>query len=410
MTQAIWEQGYTQNRELSWLRFNDRVLSEAMDETVPLLERLKFIAIFASNLDEFFMIRVGSLFDIMSVNENMIDSKSGMTPKEQLAHIFDAVRPLCLKKDELYKEVEKSLRAHDISNLSCSELEKNEKDLVNQYFEASIQPILSPQIVDTHHPFPHLANNVMHIGVVLKHKNREVFGVIPVPESLQPVFYLPGSDTRYIQTEKIILEHVQSIFAPYSVSEKVMFRVTRNADVNPDDEVFADESDFRNRMKMVLRQRKRLAPVRLELSNEISKKFTQYFTEKLGLSEKQIYITDTPMKMSESSREVDKKPPVKNNQITQNVKDLLSSREVENIFENSDFVYMLNQAGGDRQILAKQLGISPHQLSYVTHSSEGEGLLFYGSTILPFVDHFPKDTELYRIMTTKPQELKKEDE
>ena len=114
------------------------------------------------------------------------------------------------------------------------------------------------------------------------------------------------------------------------------------------------------------------------------------------------------MKMSESSREVDKKPPVKNNQITQNVKDLLSSREVENIFENSDFVYMLNQAGGDRQILAKQLGISPHQLSYVTHSSEGEGLLFYGSTILPFVDHFPKDTELYRIMTTKPQELKKE--
>ena len=96
--------------------------------------------------------------------------------------------------------------------------------------------------------------------------------------------------------------------------------------------------------------------------------------------------------------------------ITQNVKDLLSSREVENIFENSDFVYMLNQAGGDRQILAKQLGISPHQLSYVTHSSEGEGLLFYGSTILPFVDHFPKNTELYRIMTTKPQELKKEDE
>ena len=96
--------------------------------------------------------------------------------------------------------------------------------------------------------------------------------------------------------------------------------------------------------------------------------------------------------------------------ITQNVKDLLSSREVENIFENSDFVYMLNQAGGDRQILAKQLGISPHQLSYVTHSGEGEGLLFYGSTILPFVDHFPKDTELYRIMTTKPQELKKEDE
>ena len=116
------------------------------------------------------------------------------------------------------------------------------------------------------------------------------------------------------------------------------------------------------------------------------------------------------MKMGESPREMDKKPSVNNNQITQNVKDLLSSREVENIFENSDFVYMLNQAGGDRQILAKQLGISPHQLSYVTHSGEGEGLLFYGSTILPFVDHFPKNTELYRIMTTKPLDLQKEDE
>lgn len=116
------------------------------------------------------------------------------------------------------------------------------------------------------------------------------------------------------------------------------------------------------------------------------------------------------MKMGESPREMDKKPSVNNNQITQNVKDLLSSREVENIFENSDFVYMFNQAGGDRQILAKQLGISPHQLSYVTHSGEGEGLLFYGSTILPFVDHFPKNTELYRIMTTKPLDLKKEDE
>lgn len=115
------------------------------------------------------------------------------------------------------------------------------------------------------------------------------------------------------------------------------------------------------------------------------------------------------MKMSESSREADKKPSVNNNQITQNVKDLLASREVENIFENSDFVYMLNQAGGDRQILAKQLNISPHQLSYVTHSGEGEGLLFYGNVILPFIDRFPKDTELYAVMTTKPNEIKKGD-
>lgn len=114
---------------------------------------------------------------------------------------------------------------------------------------------------------------------------------------------------------------------------------------------------------------------------------------------------NVPMKMSESSRDADKKPCDKNSQITQNIKDLLASREIENIFENSDFLYMLNQASGDRQILAKQLNISPHQLSYVTHSGEGEGLLFYGNVILPFLDRFPKDSELYRVMTTKPQEV-----
>ncbi len=293
----LFTKGFTQNRELSWLGFNDRVLSEAMDESVPLLERLKFISIFASNLDEFFMIRVGSLFDIMSVNESMIDGKSGMTPQEQLSRIFDAVRPLCLKKDRLFADVENQLRVHDIYNLSYDELEKNEKKIVRQYYKASILPILSPQIVDTHHPFPHLANNVIHIGVVLKHKNREVFGVIPMPESLPAVFYLPGSETRYIQTEKILVQHAQELFEPYAVSEKVIFKVTRNADVNPDDEVFADESDFRSRMKKVLRQRRRLAPVRLELSNQISKAFSSYFMEKLGLSQKQIYITDSPMKM-----------------------------------------------------------------------------------------------------------------
>ena len=114
---------------------------------------------------------------------------------------------------------------------------------------------------------------------------------------------------------------------------------------------------------------------------------------------------NVPMKMSESSRDADKKPRDKNSQITQNIKDLLASREIENIFENSDFLYMLTQASGDRQILAKQLNISPHQLSYVTHSGEGEGLLFYGNVILPFLDRFPKDSELYRVMTTKPQEV-----
>lgn len=288
---ALYRKGFTQNRELSWLRFNDRVLSEAMDESVPLLERLKFIAIFTSNLNEFFMIRVGSLFDMMSVKEDLIDNKSGMTPGEQLERIFEAVRPLCKKRDKVFEDVERQLRVYDIYHLTYNELEKNEKKSVRQFYKASVQPVLSPQIVDTHHPFPHLANDVIHIGVMLRHKNHVIFGVLPMPPSLPDVFYFPGSETRYIRLENIVLEYAEQLFAPYTVLEKVAFCVTRNADINPDDEVFADESDFRKRMKKVLRQRKRLAPVRLELSSSISEDFFSYFMEKLGLSPAQIYRT-----------------------------------------------------------------------------------------------------------------------
>ncbi len=295
---TLYQKGFTQNRELSWLRFNDRVLSEAMDEANPLLERLKFISIFTSNLDEFFMIRVGSLFDMRSADEASIDNKSGMTPEEQLKRIFEAVRPLYQKREQILADVEKQLRLQDICHLQYAELEENEKKTVKQYFKASIKPILSPQIVDTHHPFPHLVNKVIHIGVMLKMKNRDVFGVIPLPEFLPDIFFLPGSETRYIQMENILLEFVNRVFAPYTVQEKVIFSVTRNADVNPDDEVFADEPDFRKRMQKVLGQRRRLAPVRLELSSPISEYFTHYLMQKLGLSRNQIYITNAPLKMA----------------------------------------------------------------------------------------------------------------
>ena len=293
----LYLKGFTQNRELSWLRFNDRVLSEAMDETVPLIERLKFIAIYTSNLDEFFMIRVGSLFDMKSLKEDIIDNKSGMDPNEQLSRIFKAVRPMYKKRDKVYKALEKQLRSHNICQFSYNELNKKEKNYIAQYFEASIEPVLSPQIVDAHHPFPHLANNVIHIGVMLQHKSHIIFGVIPIPSALPDVFYLPGSGFRYICTEKIIMEFAEQLFAPYTVLEKVIFCVTRNADVNPDDEVFADESDFRKRMKKVLNQRKRLAPVRLEISSNISDEFHNYFMDKLGLTQDQIFRTQAPIKM-----------------------------------------------------------------------------------------------------------------
>ncbi len=293
----LYRKGFTQNRELSWLRFNDRVLSEAMDESVPLLERLKFLSIFTSNLDEFFMIRVGSLFDLMHANAEMIDSKSGLTPREQLDQIFAAVRPLYQKRERLFFEVERQLRFHDICHLDYDELAKPERASAKDYYEAMIAPLLSPQIVDTKHPFPRLANKLLHIGVMLKHKNREIFGVVPIPPSIPPIFRLPGSEVRYIRTESIILEYADKLFAPFTVLEKTAFSVTRNADINPDDEIFADEADFRQRMKKMLHRRNRLAPVRLELSSTISKGFTDYLKEKLEIASAQIYTTSAPLKM-----------------------------------------------------------------------------------------------------------------
>ena len=149
---------YTQNRELSWLKFNQRVLEEAQDPDVPLLERMKFVAIFTSNLDEFFMIRVGSLYDMASLKEMELDRRSKMTPKEQLERIYEAVEPLYKERDKTYSEIKKRLSPYGICGLSFKELQDPEKKYVKNYFKEQILPVLSPQIVDRNHPFPHLLN------------------------------------------------------------------------------------------------------------------------------------------------------------------------------------------------------------------------------------------------------------
>lgn len=288
---------FTQNRELSWLRFNDRVLSEAMDETLPLLERLKFVSIFTTNLDEFFMIRVGSLYDLMHVKAHAIDNKSGMTPQEQLESIYRAVRPLCEKRDKLFAEISDQLRAHGVSHLTYAQLEAVEQKYVKQYFRSSILPILSPQIVDTHHPFPHLQNKVIHVCALLKFKNKQVFAFIPVPAALPELLFLPGHELRYIRMEEVLLQFLDEVFHNYTVTEKVCICVTRNADINTDDEAVDIDVDFRKKMKKVLGQRRRLAPVRLEVSHHISEAFIHYFCEHLTLTERMIFVTSAPMTM-----------------------------------------------------------------------------------------------------------------
>ena len=299
MTQKIWEQGYTQNRELSWLQFNARVLAEAKDENVPLLERFKFLAIFTSNLDEFFMIRVGSLCDMAAVDKEHTDSKSGLTAKEQLHLIYKAVEPLYARRDAAFSDVDSKLSAIGLRRLTMNSLAPDEQKYIKRYFKDIIAPVLSPQIVDSHHPFPHLEGKVLHIAALLSHKKTERLGLLPVPASLPPVVFLPETPSRYILTEDILLAYADHVFEMYDVLEKTVLCVTRNADIQVDDETFGVEGgDFRKKMEKLLRQRRRMAVVRVEINRPISDHFKEHFRSRFEVSDAQIFLSRTaPLKL-----------------------------------------------------------------------------------------------------------------
>lgn len=287
---------YTQNRELSWLRFDQRVLEEARDKSVPLLERMKFVAIFTSNLDEFFMIRVGSLYDMVQTDEKHRDSRSGMTPQEQLDAIYEAVAPLYKERDKTYTEIKKELSPYGICGLDFKELEADEKKYVKKYFKEQILPVLSPQIVDSSHPFPHLLNKDIYVTASLK-KKEQMLGIVPVPTYVSDILMLPGHDIRYIRMEKVIMEYLHLVFDQYEVSDPNYICVTRNADVSPNDEALEVTDDFRKLMQNTLHKRRRMAVVRLETAEKLSAKMQEYFCEKFKITPAQIFRTKMPMKL-----------------------------------------------------------------------------------------------------------------
>lgn len=288
---------YTQNRELSWLKFNQRVLEEAKDSSLPLLERMKFVAIFTSNLDEFFMIRVGSLFDMASTDSHVVDCRSGMTAGDQLKSIYETVAPLYKERDKTYSEIKKQLHPYGVCGMDFRELEQSEKKYVKKYFKEQILPILSPQIVDANHPFPHLLNKDIYVTAYLKIDNKSMLGIVPVPKFVSDVLYLPGHDIRYIRMEKVILEHLAMIFGQYEISEANYICVTRNADIAPDDESLEVNDDFRYLMRQTLHKRKRMSVVRLEIAEKLSPEMEHYFCERFQIERKQIFRTKMPMKL-----------------------------------------------------------------------------------------------------------------
>ena len=290
-------QPYMQNRELSWLTFNERVLEEARDPSNPLAERLKFVSIFTSNLDEFFMIRVGSLYDMAVMGDDQVDSRTGLLPSQQLEAIYRRAVLLMEQRDQVYAQLQTQLQAYGVCEVSPGQLAGKDKDFLKTYFKTQLLPILSPQIVDINRPSPHLQNKSVYVVARLHGKDRSLFGIVPVPPSAPDVVYLPGEGLRYVRTEQLLLDNLKRVFDPYGVAEKNCVCVTRNADIAPQDEGFDVDDDFRCQMQKLLHKRKRMAVVRLECAAPLSEALSAFLCKRCHVAPAQIFLSRAPMRM-----------------------------------------------------------------------------------------------------------------
>lgn len=283
---------YIQNRDISWLRFNLRVLEQADNKALPLFERLKFFSIAITNLDEFFMIRMGSLLDIAHIKPNAKDTRTLLPIQEQIEQIYEFARNYYLKHDDVYEKLITSLKKKNIHFLDVESLDGEQKKVVKTFFKTMVEPLLSPQIIDRIHPFPHIESKKEHIGVMLKSADRTLFGLVPIP-NMDVLFKIPGSAHTFVFVKDVILKYIDSTFSMFKIEEKVLFSVTRNADIQLD-EVYEDAVDIRLKMKEMLKKRKRLAAVRLEYSKSISKTFKEFLKEKLQISSYQMFKIEAP--------------------------------------------------------------------------------------------------------------------
>ncbi|MGL5541103.1 MAG: polyphosphate kinase 1 [Erysipelotrichaceae bacterium] len=280
---------FYQNRELSWLKFDERVLEEAKEERLPLFERLRSVGIFEHNLDEFYMIRVGSLFDLSHLKEPIVDNKTGMSVSQQLDAIYLRTHELYKAKDQVVQNLLHRFKTEGMEIVEIKELSSKETSVLDAFWRKQLQPILSPQIVDMHHPFPHIASNTLFVGLWLKKEGHYSFGLVQIPASMSRLVVVGKEPMRGVPIEKVLLEYVAKVFHMYNIEEKIIFTITRNADLAIDDALYELEPDFLHLMKKLLKKRERLAAVKLEYSNEISEPFLQYLMERFHLRKVQLY-------------------------------------------------------------------------------------------------------------------------
>ena len=324
---------YMQNRELSWLEFNKRVLDQGEDHNVPLLERLTFVSIFCSNLQEFFMVRVGSLTDLSLVNKDLRDNKTQMTPNEQLQAIYERCHELYPEEERIYNKIMGQLAECGIRQLQPEDLSPEQAEYLRKHLKERVVPYLSPQIINSRHPFPHLENGSLYVIVRLNeevgpkkpkkkdkakdgktvkaakiHPSAEesenlgaegvTVGILPMPRQCARVIKLPGEGFQFILLEHAVEMTAAQVFSMYTVKHTNVLCVTRNADLDATENTDESDEDYREHMKRILKKRGRLAPVRLESERPLSSVLQELMLDRLNLKPHQTYVTSVPLDMS----------------------------------------------------------------------------------------------------------------
>ena len=287
------------NRELSWLQFNERVLDEAGNPRVPLAERLTFASIYQTNLDEFFMVRVGTLMVQMNSGEEIRENKTNMTSAEQVSAILERVKELELKKARIYEQLMGEIDPYGIHIINFNKLSESEGEVLENYFDNNIAPFLSPMIIGKQQPFPFLNNKQLYAYVILSSKNGKTkVGIVPCTNSVfSRLIEIPSRPGTFMLCEELILHFVSKLYENYTVKEKSVIRITRNADIDAAD-VYDEDLDYRNFMEHLIKQRTRLSPVRLEMSRVINEKSKNELATSVGISPLHIINEQTPLDMS----------------------------------------------------------------------------------------------------------------
>ena len=287
------------NRELSWLKFNERVLEEAENPEVPLCERLTFASIYQSNLDEFFMVRVGSLYDQTLLDKKICENKTGMTSQEQIDAILKQTKLINKRKEAVYEELMACVAEQGIRILRFNELDEDGARYLEGYFKSEIAPLISPTVIGRRQPFPFLKNKEIYAAAVLGAKGKkDRLGIIPCTSNIfGRLIAVPGMPGTYMLAEELILHFAPVVFKGYKIKSKSLLRITRNADIDAD-ALYDEDLDYREFMAGLIKQRKKLAPIRLELSRDMDKKGIAVLCEYLELDENHVFMSSTPLDLS----------------------------------------------------------------------------------------------------------------